>query len=102
MLVYSRKATVASGAKFADGLGFAVKVTEYMNETQPGVNAKCWMQVGGTFATVHWSLEFADMAAIDGVWAALMADERYQQMVADASDCWLPGSIEDTLLRHIA
>ena len=93
---------MASGAKFADALGFAVKVTEYINQTHPGVNAKCWMQVGGAFATVHWSLEVDDMAAIDNVWAALMADERYQQMVADASDCWLPGSIEDTLLRHIA
>ena len=85
----------------ADALAFSEQVTSYLRAKLPENNIKSWLQIGGVFATIHWTMEFRDMTHFEEVLGIVMLDEQYQTMVAQASDCWLPGSVKDTLLTGL-
>ena len=62
MIVLQRQATVASGAKFGEALAFSDQVTKLLGSKFPDKAFKQWLQLGGDFATIHWTVEFDDMA----------------------------------------
>ena len=101
MILLQRQATVASAAKFAEALAFSDQVTKHLRAKFPEKEITQWLQVGGVFATVHWTVKYNDMADFEATMGAAMLDLEYQTMVAQASDCWLPGTVTDTLMSSL-
>ncbi len=101
MIVLQRQATVASGAKLLEAFTFSEQVTKHLNAKFPDHQLKSWLQIGGVFATIYWTVEFPDMTDFEAVTAATMVDMEYHSIVAQASDCFLPGSVKDTLMRSL-
>jgi hypothetical protein len=101
MVLLERQATVASGAKLAEAFTFSAQVTAHLNSKFPDHELKSWLQIGGVFATIYWTVEFPDMSDFEAVMGATLMDQEYLSIVAQASDCFLPGSVKDTLLRSL-
>jgi hypothetical protein len=101
MILLQRQATVATGAKLLEAFTFSEQVTKHLSGKFPDHPVKSWLQVGGVFATIYWTLEFPDMTDFESVTNALMLDMEYHSIVAQASGCFLPGSVKDTLMRSL-
>jgi hypothetical protein len=56
------------------------------------------LQVGGTFATLHWFSEYADMAELEAALLKITTDSGYQDVLAKAKDLFVEGRTEDSII----
>ncbi len=99
MITFYRIAGIAPG-KTAAAMGFAHEMAGYM-KLNYGVELEVMMPVGGNPQRLGWAARYADLAALDAVAAKLLGDKRYWEVVGKASDCFVAGSMQDSIWRTV-
>ena len=92
---FSRAAVVERG-KAGEAAQFAGTVASYLEENY-GLPVVWGFQVGGTVGTIHWYVDYEDMAAMEAAFARTMADEEYGALVNSGAALFV-GSSEDTVV----
>ena len=64
MAIRFQRTALVAGVKGQEAMAFAADVSKYVTETL-GLPTTWGLQVGGTFATLHWFSEYADMAELE-------------------------------------
>ena len=64
---------------------WAIKITDYANETFPEANFEVLQQIGGGVNRVFWMNQFDSMAALEAWIDRSEADEGFQQLVAEST-----------------
>lgn len=95
MINFVRVAGVAPG-KTAAAIGFAHEMAAYMKSAY-GVELEVLRPIGGNPQRIAWSARYADLAALEVVNTKTLADKQYWAMVGKASECFVAGSMRDTI-----
>lgn len=92
---FARVGTIARG-KRDEGVAFAASISDYVRENL-GVDVTWGVQMGGTLGTVHWHVDYNDMAHLEQAMGWTMSDAGYKKLVDDAADLF-DGPTEDTII----
>jgi hypothetical protein len=99
MITLYRSASIAPG-KTASSYAFAHEIAGYIKD-KTGSTVKVAVPVGGNPNRVVWSLQYDNLGALEAQQTKLMADSKYMDMVARASDNFIAGSVHDEIWRAI-
>jgi len=97
MAIRFQRTAVVAGVKQQEAAAFAAEVSKYLTETLDMPTA--WgMQVGGTFATMHWFGDYANMTDLEAALVKTLTDPGYIEIVAKAKDLFVEGRTEDAII----
>ncbi len=82
---------IAMVDRFADALGWAVEIGQFV-ETTVGAPMAVFSDVFGTMGTITWILVQPDFAASDAARAKLVADSDYLKKVSGSKELFITGS----------
>jgi len=99
MISFVRTANVAPG-KTASAIGFAHEIAAYMKDAY-GVELEVLRPVGGNPQRIAWSARYKDLAAMEAVSQKSLADKRYWEIVAKATDIFIGGSMRDSIWQTV-
>ena len=97
MAVRFQRTALVAGVKGQEAMAFAADVSKYVTETL-GLPTTWGLQVGGTFATLHWFSEYADMAELEAALLKITTDSGYLDVLAKAKDLFVEGRTEDSII----
>ncbi len=99
MITFQRTACLLPG-KTSQAVAFAHEISAYLKDAY-GQALTVSVPIGGNPARIAWSASYPDMAAVEAFSAKTLADKRYQDIVAQTVDIFIPGSLEDAFWRSI-
>jgi len=97
MAIRFQRTALVAGVKGQEAMTFAADVSKYVTETL-GLPTTWGLQVGGTFATLHWFSEYADMAELEAALLKITTDSGYLDVLAKAKDLFVEGRTEDSII----
>jgi predicted DsbA family dithiol-disulfide isomerase len=102
-MIRVNRTTRVSRGKAQQGIQWAREVTEYANKNFPEASAEAYVEIGGNIGTIHWFIDYADLATLERVAQQLAADDGYQAMLRQAADdaLFIEGSAHDTFTRSM-
>lgn len=100
MIIFHRQAVLAPG-KLLEGVEFAGKIAAHVNSLTPDAEVRASMGVGGTVGTLHWTGHYPDMGEMERSMDAYMADAAYLQMITQAGELFVAGSVKDEILKTL-
>lgn len=99
MIAFVRVAGVKPG-KVGAAMAFAREIAKYI-KTNHQIDLEVLRPVGGNPQRVAWSTRYADMAALGAFQDKLMADAKYWELVNGAADCFIAGSMYDSIWQTV-
>lgn len=97
MYLYSRQFRL-SGSRMHTAITWAIETAEYVKEVT-GIPIRVWAQVYSPGAnTLNFTCTVPDLAALEGAFDKLMADNHYQELVDTGVTYGIPESLEDHLM----
>jgi hypothetical protein len=100
MIRFQRSGKVKNG-KLQDGMRFAKEVSEYINAKYAPISVQAFSELFGDMATIHWHVDYDDLAALESIHTKLLADQEYWAIVNKGTDCYIDGSFQDSLISSI-
>ena len=97
MSIRFHRTALAEGDKVDEAGAFAAEVTKYVTENW-GLTMIWGWQVGGTYITVHWFVDYANMTEMEAALGRTMTDEGYRKLLGKAQDYFVTGTVEDTIV----
>src|SRR5579863_9158423 len=99
---FTRSAKISRG-RFMEALAWAKETAGYVESKFGLPKVSVWIDAFGDINTVRWTIDYADLAAIDKANAQLMADGDYWTMVERANEkgLFIDGSVHDTVSRLV-
>lgn len=97
MAIRFQRTALVAGVQNQEATAFAGEISSYLTETL-GMPTTWGLQVGGTFATVHWFVDFADMAELEAGLGKTLTDTGYLEILAKADDLFIEGRTEDSIV----
>ncbi len=99
---WTRTATIANG-RFMEAAAWAKETAGYVEKKFGTPPCTVWVDSFGPVGTMRWSIDFADLAAIEKAQSLMMIDPSYWQHVDKAfkSGLFIDGSSIDTVCRSI-
>ena len=101
MLRFHRSARTAVGARFPEAVQWAKEVTEYINSKYPEATLLAFAEQYGAVGTIHWYVDYEDIATLDRVGSQILTDEGYWAILGKAADLFIEGSTKDTLMVSV-
>ena len=95
MITWNRTASYTP-ATFGATMTFAQQITVYVKELL-GIDVRVTLPVGGDPSRIRWTVEYASLGALEEAMRKALGDPQYVQMVAEASDYFIDGSIVDEI-----
>ncbi len=99
MIAFYRTVCVAPG-RTTDAMTFAKEIAGYIKNTF-GLDVEVMLPIGGNPMRVGWASRYQDLGALDAMSAKMLGDKKYLEKVAKASDCFIAGSMMDSIWRTI-
>ena len=96
MYRFIRTATAKTAASLPMALQFGGEVTAYLNKRY-ALNMRFGAEMFGA-SKVHWHFESDSLDKMQQLNAELARDREYLALLDKYKDCWLEGSMRDTLL----
>lgn len=97
MAIRFHRTALVTGVKGQEAAAFATEICAYSTETL-GIHTTWGLQVGGTYGTMHWFSDFADMAGFDDAVVKTLTDPGYNAIMAKAEDLFVEGTTEDEII----
>ena len=96
-----RTATIGKGG-FMEAMAWSKEAAGYV-EKLTGHKVDVWLDSFGTVGVVRWTLEAADLGAIEKAQAVVMMDQAYWQMIQKAikAELFIEGTSVDYISRKI-
>ena len=93
-------------ARIGDGMAlqafqFAKEITEYVNTKYPHVSVRVYTEAFGAVGTIHWFMDYKDLATLEQTMAQLFKDAGFLAILGKATGLFIEGSAHDTLLMLI-
>jgi hypothetical protein len=96
MYLFTRHARL-SGAKIADAMAWATKLTEQVNRVT-GLEVGLWSPTfSREVGTLVWATFVPDLATLEAAFAKLGADPAYNDLTAQGGEYAIPGTLDDRL-----
>jgi hypothetical protein len=97
MAIRFHRTSLVAGVKGQEARALAAEICKYSTESL-GIPTTWGMQVGGTYGTMHWFSDFADMAGLEAAVVKTLTDPGYRAILAKAEGLFVEASAEDTVI----
>ena len=97
MAVRFHRTALVADVRGQEAAAFAAEVSTYVTETL-GMPTAWGMQVGGTFQTVHWFTDYANMTELEAGLVTTITDAGYIEILGKAKDLFVEGRTEDSII----
>jgi hypothetical protein len=99
---WTRTITIANG-RFMEAASWGKEVAGYAEKKYGLPPVTVWVDAFGPAGIMRWSVDFADLAAVEKMQLASMADQSYWQLVDKAvkAEIFVDGSAIDTVSRSL-
>ncbi|UCF90551.1 MAG: hypothetical protein JSW39_19965 [Desulfobacterales bacterium] len=100
------KVRLHRSARISDGMTrqafkFAEEITDYLNAKYPQHPVTVYLEAFGAVGTIHWFVDYRDLAAVERSAAELFSDPGYLAILGKAPGLFIEGSMRDTLLMQM-
>ena len=100
MLLFAREIRL-NGSRFREAIAHSVALADYVTQTN-GVPVEVWAPVYSPAAdTLSYTAVLPDLTALETAMDKLMVDEHYHEMVEQAQQFVIPGTLNDGLLNIV-
>lgn len=88
----------AQGGRFPEAMAWAKEISAYLGDKH-GASVEVHVESFGETNTIHWFVDYEDLASVERMNAALAADMKYWGMIKGANEAqlFIEGSIQDQL-----
>lgn len=100
MFRFQRTARIRSG-KGSQAIQWAKDIAKYLNENYPPASYQAYVEVFGDYAKVNWISDVEDLATFEKINAKLMTDREYNARIGAASELFIEGATQDTLIQSL-
>src|SRR5437899_9309700 len=102
MVRWMRNARIKDG-KFVDAITWAKEVAAFVEKKHKTPRVDVCVDSLGRVGTIHWIVDYEDLASFERVQTKLMADAEYFQRVKEgiSKDLFIEGSFEDVMMRFV-
>ena len=97
MIRFQRSGKTKSG-KLLDGIRFAKEIAEYINAKYAPVSVQVYTELFGNVDTIHWYVDYKDLATVESINTKLLADQGYWAIVNKGMEFFVDGSFRDCLI----
>jgi len=99
---FTRTAKISRG-RFMEAIAWAKETAGYVEKKYGLPKVGVWVDAFGDINTIRWTVDYADLAAVDKASAQMMADADYWKLVERASknELFIDGSVHDTVSRAV-
>jgi len=101
MVRFHRTARAAAGTTFLEVVQWSKEVADYVTSNYPEATVLVFAERYGAVGTIHWYADYEDVATSDRVASQLLTDEGYWAVVGKATDLFIEGSVNDTLMSSV-
>ena len=98
MAIRFQRTSLVAGVKGQEAGAFAAEICKYVTESL-GIPTTWGLQVGGTYGTMHWFSDYADMAAFEVGIAKTLTDPGYLAILAKAEGLFIEGTTKDSIIH---
>lgn len=88
---------LVAGHKNPEAAAVAAEISTYLTETL-GMSTTWGVEVGGPVGTLHWYIDFVNMADLEAGLTKSMTDAGYIEIIARAADLFIEGRTEDSIV----
>lgn len=99
MIVFMRTASVARG-KLNNAVAAAKEMSQFLDE-HLGIRVGVMMPIGGNPNRIAWTAEYQNLGQLEEAFNKMMADADYGALIAKNAECFIEGSVEDSMWRSI-
>jgi hypothetical protein len=97
MAIRFHRTALVAGVQGQEAAAFAAEVSTYLTDTL-GIPTAWGMQVGGTFETVHWFVDYENMTELEAGLVKTITDAGYIEILNKAKDLFIEGRTEDSII----
>jgi hypothetical protein len=98
---WMRTAQIRDG-KFMEAIAWSKEIVGYCEKKLGIPKIHTWLDSFGALGTMRWTIDFADLGAIEKVQQQLMTDPDYWRLLARGSaELFIPGQSHDHVSRAI-
>ena len=99
MVRFTRRGVLKNASYIPKAIGWASELNSYFNDNYD-VELHFGVELFGEAAMV-WYVDADDLATVESINMQLMQDTDYWNIVEQASDFWVEGSLQDTMVNMI-
>lgn len=88
---------LVAGHRNPEAATWAAEMSTYLTE-KLGMPTTWGVEVGGPVGTIHWYVDFANMAELEAGLGKSMTDAGYIELIARAADLFIEGRTEDSII----
>ena len=88
---------LVAGHRDPEAAASAAEISTYLTE-KLDMPTTWGVEVGGPVGTLHWYIDFANMAELEAGLAKSMTDPGYIEVIAKAADLFIEGRTEDSII----
>ena len=100
MVRFMRSARVAPG-KILEAMSFATEIVDYLKKFEGHPPLQVFVDIFGDITTIRWIRDHKDLASLEKVANQLRTDQEYLEKVDNAGSLFIPGSIQDIVMRSL-
>jgi hypothetical protein len=97
MTIRLDRTALVAGHKNPEAATSAAEISTYLTETL-GMPTTWGVEIGGPVGTLHWYIDFANMADLEAGLGKSMTDAGYIELIAKAADLFIEGRTEDSII----
>lgn len=98
MTIRLDRTALVAGHKNPQAAASAAEISTYLTE-KLDLPTTWGVEVGGPVGTLHWYIDFVDMADLEAGLAKSMTDRGYIEVIARAADLFIEGRTEDSIIQ---
>ncbi len=89
--------------KFLEAISWGKEVAAYVEKKTGSPTVHMWVDTAGEIGTVRWTLDVADLAAVEKIQTQLLLDQTYWQMLAKSAKdgLFIDGAATDVIYREV-
>ena len=90
------------GGRMMEAISWAKEMAAHVQKKYGVEKVQVYMQSFGDISSIHWTAEYADLAALEKTQLQILADPDYfKRIVAAMPDLFVDGSVNDLVLREV-
>ncbi len=97
---WTRSAQISQG-RFPEAIAWAKEAAGFVEKKYQLPAVAVFMDAFGKSGVIRWSIDFADLGAVEKALGQTLADPEYHKLVAKAATLFIDGSTHDTVSKKL-
>ncbi|MBV8759237.1 MAG: hypothetical protein JO257_18255 [Deltaproteobacteria bacterium] len=97
---WTRSAQISQG-HFPEAISWAKEAAGFVEKKYSLPPVSVWFDAFGKSGVIRWSIDFADLGAVEKALGQTLGDPDYHKLIAKAAPFFIDGSTHDTVSKKL-